>query len=204
MRRALLATIALTALLAAGEAGAQSFGLTYAGIQIEVEDDGSLQIEEQITFAFEGRFTGAYREIPLRDGESISELSVEEEGRRYTPGAAAEIGSEGEPDTYGIAQLEDAVRIVWHYRAYFEPRVFTIRYRLSGLAVAYDDVVDVNLQVWGDQWKSGLGQLRSVMVLPGEGTPTTDFRVFGHPAWVSGRTFKTRGRGAPRGLRHPC
>ena len=49
------------------------------------------------------------------------------------------------------------MRIVWHYRASDERRTFTISYRFRGLAVAYDDVVDVNLRVWGDHWPVGLG-----------------------------------------------
>ena len=36
---------------------------------------------------------------------------------------------------------------------------FLVRYRFRGLAVAYDDVVDVNLRVWGDEWPGGLGTL---------------------------------------------
>ena len=84
------------------------------------------------------------------------------------------------------------MRIVWHYSAFSESRSFAIRYRLEGLAVAYDDVVDVNLQVWGDKWKTGLDRLTATMRLPGE-PETAAFRVFGHPAWVRGRTFKTPG-----------
>ncbi|HXV58397.1 MAG TPA: DUF2207 domain-containing protein, partial [Gaiellaceae bacterium] len=161
---------------------------------MEVEDDGALAVEEEITFSFSGGFSGAYREIPLREGESVTDVAVEEDGRPYRPGASAEIGSEGAPGTFGVAELEDGVRIVWHYRAAFEARTFTIRYRLAGLAVAYDDVVDVNLQVWGDRWQTGLGELHATMTLPGEGAaPAESVRVFGHPAWVSGRTSRAAG-----------
>ena len=37
-----------------------------------VEDDGALESRERITFAFDGDFSGAFRDIPLRDGESIT------------------------------------------------------------------------------------------------------------------------------------
>ena len=36
------------------------------------------------------------------------------------------------------------MRIVWHFQAAGEARTFTVAYRFRGLAVAYDDVVDVN------------------------------------------------------------
>ena len=43
------------------------------------------------------------------------------------------------------------MRIVWHFDAAGEPHTYTVAYRFRGLAVAYDDVVDVNLKVWGDE-----------------------------------------------------
>jgi hypothetical protein len=46
-------------------------------------------------------------------------------------------------------------------------RTFEIRYRMRGVAVAYDDVVDVNLQVWGSQWDQSLAQLTATTTGPG-------------------------------------
>ena len=62
------------------------------------------------------------------------------------------------PATFGTTRTDVGVRVVWHYQALDERRTFTIGYRLSGIAVAYDDVVDVNLQVWGSEWEVGLAQ----------------------------------------------
>ena len=50
----------------------------------------------------------------------------------------------------------DTERVVWHFSASDAVRTFEIRYRMQGLAVAYDDVVDVNLKVWGDEWDESL------------------------------------------------
>ena len=47
-------------------------------------------------------------------------------------------------------------------------RTFRIAYRLRGVSVAYDDVVDVNLQVWGDEWEVALGQLTAQLLAPGD------------------------------------
>ena len=60
-----------------------------------------LAIEERITFSFDGVFAGGYRDIPLREGESISDVFVAEGGERYRPGAPTELGSSGEPGTFG-------------------------------------------------------------------------------------------------------
>jgi uncharacterized membrane protein len=118
---------------------------------------------------------------------SVTDVSVSEYARAYVPGASAELGSSGAPGTYGTANLGDAYRIVWHYRAAYEERTFTVRYRLNGLAVAHDDVVDVYWQAWGDEWEEPLGSLEATMVLPA-GAGTGEVKVFGHPASVSGKT----------------
>jgi hypothetical protein len=127
---------------------------------------------------------------------SVSDVSVSENGRQYAPGASAKLGSSGAPGTYGTANLGNAYRIVWHYRATDEERTFTVTYRLNGLAVAYDDVVDVYWQAWGDEWQEPLDSLDAAMNLPGD-PQKGEVKVFGHPASVNGETSLGPGRVSP-------
>ncbi len=180
---ALVATLA--ALVLAAAADAKSYSLPQADVQVVVAPDGSLRVEEDITFAFSGAFTGAYRDIPIREGEAIDGVVVSEDGRPYRPGASAELGSSGAPGTFGTTQVGDALRVVWHYSAVDAVRTFTITYRFRHLAVAYDDVVDVNFKVWGDHWPVPLGRLTATLVLPGDASGP-QFRGWGHPVWVRG------------------
>jgi hypothetical protein len=39
---------------------------------------------------------------------SVTDVSVRENGRQYAPGASAELGSSGAPDTFGAVNLGDA------------------------------------------------------------------------------------------------
>ena len=87
---------------------------------------------------------------------------------RTAPGACAELKLSDKPGTFGTTPTEKGVRIVWHYQAQSEPRRFRIHYRLRGVATAYDDVVDVNVKVWGDEWEVRLGQLTATLVAPGK------------------------------------
>ena len=84
-------------------------------------------------------------------------------------------------------------RIVWHYQALDEARTFRSRYRLSGVAVAYDDVVDVNLKVWGSEWEEPLDRLTATETAPGR-----ILRAWGHPVYVRG-DVQIRGRDASCG-----
>ena len=175
----LAATVAALAL--AGGAEAKSFTLPQAAVSVQVAKNGALRVEERIQYAFSGPFSGGYREIPLRTGETIANVSVTEGGTVYRPGGCTELGCIDAPGTYGVADLGGRVRIVWHYNAADEVRTFQIRYIIRGLAVAYDDVVDVNLRVWGDEWKEPLGRLTAVLVAPGNVR-----RAWGHPVYVRG------------------
>jgi hypothetical protein len=81
---------------------------------VQIQPDGSLLVREQITFDFSGDFSGAYRDIPLRPGESIDDVGVAEGPAEYFPGANTELGSFGVPGSYGVETSSNRVRIVWH------------------------------------------------------------------------------------------
>jgi len=85
-----------------------------------------------------------------------------------------------------VTGIHNGLRIVWHYAASDERRTFTLSYRFRGLAVAYDDVVDVNLRVWGDHWPASLDSLTAAMQLPRATELSPSYRTWGSPAWVRG------------------
>jgi len=53
-----LAAAALAALVLTGVAQAKSFDLPQANVAVEVTKDGSLVVDEDITYAFNGSFSG--------------------------------------------------------------------------------------------------------------------------------------------------
>ncbi len=164
---------------------ADEFSLPRADIEITVNPDGSLDVIEHITYLFDGSFSGGYREIPLRAGESIDSVSVSEGGLEYDTGACTDLGCNSPPSTFGVADLGGRVRVVWHYATDGGERTFDLAYRLTGLAKASDDVVDVFLQVWGEEWESSLDELTASMQLP---AGTGEIFIWGHPSSVNGVT----------------
>ncbi len=188
MRRALLPLLVLLIVgVMASPAGAKSYWIESADVDITVEDDGSLTVVEQIRYDFSGSFSGAYRDIPLRQGESIRDITVSDTRGAYALGGCVELGCSSPPGTYGVASIPGYVRIVWHYSAADQQREFTIEYAMVGVATAYDDVVDVNLQVWGDQWPVGADEITARMHVPGGAEPGEVY-VWGHPYGIDGTT----------------
>ena len=74
------------ALALPGTASADSFSLHSADVAVDVQEDGSLGVSERIEVAFSGNFTFGYRDIPLRDGETLINPSVAENGVAFQQG----------------------------------------------------------------------------------------------------------------------
>ena len=108
-----------------------------ADVAVDVQRDGSLGVSERLEVGFSGDFTFGYRDIPLRDGETLVFPSVAEAGNAYRRGTITELSpGAGPPGTYGVEQRGDTARIVWYFRASNQTRAFTISYTLRGVAVA--------------------------------------------------------------------
>jgi uncharacterized membrane protein len=182
----LLAAIILV-VLPALPALAKSYEIADADVVIEVEPDGSLLVTEHLTYDFSGSFSGAYRDVRLRPGETFQFVSIGDETTTFAPGGCAFLGCTSPAGTFGIDEQPGIARVVWHHSSNDELRTFELVYRLSGLTRVYDDVVDLNFQVWGDQWSVPADHVTAEALLPTGGAPG-DVRVFGHPYGVDGET----------------
>ena len=122
-------------------------------VTVRLQEDGSLLVRESLPFDFTGKFSGAYRDIPLLNGVRITGAQVRDavEGA-YRPGGNTALGSYDRPGTFGTKVDPTGVRVVWHYSAADETRTFDLIYRVVGATKVYDDVVDVGWFVWGSQW----------------------------------------------------
>ena len=134
------------------------------------------------SYAFSGPFSGGYRDIPLRKGESVDATSrCSRTGAATGPAAAPSSAAPTRPARSASPSSTARRASCGTTRRADEVRTFEIRYTLRGLAVAYDDVVDVNLKVWGDEWKESLGKLTATLDAPGKVV-----RAWGHPVYVRG------------------
>ena len=194
--RRLLVTLAAALglfLALAPSAMAKSYDITNANVDLSLAPDGALLVTEHLTFNYDGSFEGAYRDIPLLHDEKIRDVVVSENGRDYKPGGSTILGSHDRPGVYGWEYTDDGFRIVWHYQAADEQRTYDISYKVVNGAVAYDDVIDIGWNVWGDQWDFDLPNLTASFKNPNLDPNDPKYRVWGHPRDVQGTT--TRGDG---------
>jgi uncharacterized membrane protein len=190
-RRALIGLALLVGLLIVPGAFAKDYRILQATEIFRIQPDGSVLAAETLTFTFNGDFHGAYRLIPSAGAEAIDQVNVAENGVPYAPSGDAHVGSSSADATYGVLQTPEGwTQVAWHFTASYEPRTFTVSYRLLRYVTAYSDVGDLYYQAWGDQWPVMLDHLHAEVIFP---TPPTtaekqSVRIWGHPASVTGRT----------------
>ncbi len=177
-----LALAILPSLWIPEEGTTKDFDISKANTRVELQDDASLRISETLEFHYHGgSFTGAYRDIPLRNGAKITGVTVFEGDQRYRPGGNTALGSFDQPGTFGTTPIPrsegEGLRVVWHYDKTDTERTFTLVYDVENAVTAYDDVIDVGWVVWGDQWNFWLDDL-SGQIAAQDGTEPTE-------AWVS-------------------
>jgi len=154
-------------------ADAKSYRIPEITIRAEVSDDGELFIEEDLTFAFSGSYTYAFRDIPLKRGETLRQFAITDSGNNYH----RETGQR--PYTYIIEDTRDGVRVTWYYRAQDEQRTFNMRYVIGGAVKRHADVGELYFKFVGSGWDRPIGNVDVVVSFP-EGTTPGDLKAWAH------------------------
>ena len=132
--RSILRTLLVLVVLAGLAAGtgtayaAKSYSADRFDVNIQVQPDGSALVTETVAFRFEGGpFTFAFRGLPTRYTDGISDIQVREGDRVYTQGGKT-------AGQYTLDSKNNSIETRW----YFEPtsdavRTFTLSYRVAGV-----------------------------------------------------------------------
>jgi uncharacterized membrane protein len=173
MRKLIFMLIPLAWALCSGHAAAKSYSVSDFDIRVEARSDGTLIVEEQITYHFSGSFSYSYRDIPLKRGELISDVVISEEDLSYTNASGKQ------PGTYSTTKSGNNTRVTWHFGAKNEARTFKLAYRLSGVIQRYSDVAVLYFKFIGDDWDRPIGNV-TVRVYAPRGASVENVRAWAH------------------------
>ncbi|RAP52061.1 MAG: hypothetical protein BZ138_03810 [Methanosphaera sp. rholeuAM270] len=141
---------------------------------VEIRDDGSCVITEEIIYDIEGSVNGTYRDIPIESNgnASITNLSVE------TPGFYnhVEVLDNDNNSITHKSRFTDDIRIkIWLYEDKEHTRKVNnekvpviINYTYNKGVVIYDDVVDFYYISWDREWNSDVDVLKTFIKIPGD------------------------------------
>ena len=139
---------------------AVDYSIPYANVDIQVFDDGLINVYEEIDYHFDSSANGVYRDIPLKRNQSVENLHV------YVDGAYAEyqILYEGNTERIKIYLYRDAAK-TQKIQAGTDVKVY-LQYDFTHVVKIYNDVGELQYKVWGDEWEEDLGALDAVIRFP--------------------------------------
>lgn len=128
---------------------------------VDVLEDATVIVSENVTYHITGSVNGVYREIPISGMQSISDVSVE------TPGYYNKVEIENSSDKVSIR--------VWLYSDEAKTQrissssdvnvIFTYHYN-KALKI-YNDIAELQYMSWGDGWDVGVDNLQTNIHIPG-------------------------------------
>ncbi|WP_299522371.1 DUF2207 domain-containing protein [uncultured Methanobrevibacter sp.] len=137
----------------------RSYSITQALMDIVVDTNGMLHINETFDYSFDGTYNGVYRDIPLKDGESIENIHVTADG------AYTKVEQNVQDGTQHIKIY------LYSDKAKTQPISDTnvkvhISYDMKNVVTVYQDTASLQYQLWGDQWDVGVDKLITTIHLP--------------------------------------
>jgi len=160
----------------------KSFRVPVVRITADLATDGSMQVREERTYRFKGRFKFAYRTFARDERITYRDFQVSENGLPYT------LDDSEQPGTYQVTQDSDEIEVRWFYRARNETRTFAIEYGVQDAVHRYRDAGVLYYKFIGEGFKKKTGQV-DITVNPPAAVEDWKVRQWAHgPLWGESRT----------------
>lgn len=174
---------------------ARSVEVDYVNIVAQVNPDGSMDVTEYYDVEFEGQWHGMFRWINLRENESLSNVSVFENGEAFThhpnspENSVEEITKHhnnqvfsywiGPPGTFTMVERGNSIFLDWSINAYNTQKTYAFQYRVNNAVIIHNDVAEIYHQFIGDEWEIPFGNATVQLELPA-GAQRDEIRAWGH------------------------
>ena len=136
-----------------------SYSIREADLELNVLSNGLLHVKEAYLYDFEGSFNGVYRDIPLKEGESIENVKVTAKGAYPVLEQTTENGKQHlkiylYSDEAHTKKIRDCKVIVF------------IEYDMKNVVTVFNDVGALQFKLWGEDWDVGVGEVHALIGLP--------------------------------------
>src|SRR3989344_1496409 len=137
-----------------------------------INQDGSINVAEERTYAFTGSFSWADIYIPLKVSRKGDKYNVRITNFR--------ISENGKPVNFSSSVDQNGKFYArWTYSAYNETRTFDLSYTLVDVLSSGQDFVEFYWQVIGDQWEKRTDQAEILVTFPAT-IPKNQVYAFAH------------------------
>lgn len=136
-----------------------SYTIVKSEVDLNVLSSGMLHVDEKYVYNFDGTFNGVYRDIPLKEGESIENINVSARGAYPVLHQTMEDGKQH----LKIYLYADEA----HTKKINDCRVTVyISYDMKNVVTVFRDVAALQYKLRGEEWDVGTDILHSHMELP--------------------------------------
>ncbi|WP_040681673.1 DUF2207 domain-containing protein [Methanobrevibacter boviskoreani] len=137
----------------------RSYDITRGIVNLTVDSNGNLQVLETYTYDFKGTFHGVNREIPVKDGEGLTNYSVTTDGAYNS----VSVSNEDNYKEFTVNLYKDPAKT----QAISDCEVnVTYNYTMKNTVKIYNDVGEVQYKVWGGEWDQGISNFTACLNVP--------------------------------------
>lgn len=139
----------------------RSYTIDWGHIDLDVGNNGMLHVNETYYYTFKGTYNGVYRDIPLKEGESIENIQIWADGA-YPVLEESDVDGKKHLKIYLYADEE-------HTQPISDTSVtIYISYNMKHVITLFNDVGALQFKLWGEEWDVDIGELTATINLPGK------------------------------------
>ncbi|MBQ6098803.1 MAG: DUF2207 domain-containing protein [Methanobrevibacter sp.] len=172
----------------------KSYSINQAFIELNVENNGLLHVDEIYDYTFHGTYNGIYRDIPLKEGESIENVTVDTKGAY----SVVEVTQED-----GIAHIKVYLYAdEAHTQKISNAQVYAyISYDMKNTVTIFNDVAGLQYKLWGEEWDVGIDALTAIVHLPGNASNEyyLNPQEYNATSYLKGNTITLTSNQIPKG-----
>ncbi len=143
-----------------GDIQAKDYQMSGLEVNIQLQEDGSMLVEEHREFTFQGKFSEVFRSFPLDGQASFSNFRVSENETDY-PQSTSQT-----PGTFMLDEKSNELEVRIFADMTDTTRTFTIHFEARGAMERYEDAALLYYQIISDQWSQPIHNIHARIIPP--------------------------------------
>ncbi|KRM63611.1 hypothetical protein FC14_GL000396 [Ligilactobacillus agilis DSM 20509] len=140
------------------------YAITNYDVNVNLQQDGSADITQQITYNFKGTSRGVYYDQPLEKGVVATQPSivVQENGQsiQLTP------NHDGSNNSFQVIETDDALKLKLFHNTADTTTTYYYSYHVTNFVKNWQDTAELNWTIIGNKWNVPLNNVRLKFQLP--------------------------------------
>lgn len=174
----IILTIVITSIVISS--GEQSLNIRNWIVESSILENGDIKIVEDITFNFNGKYNGVFREIILEGTSGIEEIKVmENRNNKFLEYERVDNAEKGNSDVFLIDRNNKDVTLQIFSPSRNEEKLFRVTYTVKNVARKYNDIGEIYYKFLGEQNNTPIDFFSVNIILPQKDVDDA-VRVFAH------------------------